>query len=218
MMARFFGKKGLFAYSAIAAIVANIQVLKLTKYSIMEDPVALGTVLFSTTFVVDNILTEYYGAKTARKCVWMSFFCYLFFTLIMKITILHPAISHPECINLHEELKRVFSPCFVFFISSIVSYVISQFTDIFIFSTLKKLMKGPYVAVRSFISMAISSLVDNCIFSLLAWVILTNNPISMISLWKTYIVVTYMIRLIVAVLCVPLVKLFGIVVPRKFYV
>jgi uncharacterized integral membrane protein (TIGR00697 family) len=213
-----FGKEGLFAYSAIATIAANIQVLKLTKYSMIDDPVALGTVLFSTIFVVDNILTEYYGAKTAKKCVWVGFLCYLFFTLVMRIAILHPAIEHPECINLHRELEGLFTPCLVFFISSVTSYVICQFIDISIFSALKKLMKGKHVSARSFISMAFSSFIDNCIFSLLAWIILADNPISLSSLWKTYIAITYVIRLVIVVLCVPLVRLCGAVVSRKFYV
>ncbi|MDR2646278.1 MAG: queuosine precursor transporter [Holosporaceae bacterium] len=217
-MADFWGKTGLFAYSAIATIAANIQVLKLTKYSRIDNPVALGTVLFSTIFVVDNILMEYYGAKNAQKCVWLSFLCYLFFSLIMKITILHPVISHSECINLHQELKNIFSPCFPIFISSAVSYIIGQYADIYIFSALKKLTNGKYVSGRSFISMAISSLVDNCIFSFLAWVILAENPVSLSSLWKTYIVITYTIRLIIVVSCVPLVKLFGVVILRKFHV
>ena len=93
-LAWLFGKEGLFAYSAVVTIAANIQVLKLTKYSMIDNPVALGTVLFSTIFAVDNILAEYYDTKTAKKCVLIGFLCYLFFTLVMKIGILHPIIEH----------------------------------------------------------------------------------------------------------------------------
>ncbi|MDR1982399.1 MAG: queuosine precursor transporter [Holosporaceae bacterium] len=209
IMVRFFGKNGLFAYASVAVIASNIQVLKLTKYSAMEHPIALGTVLFSTIFAVDNILTEYFGAQTARKCVWISFACYLFFTLVMKIAILHPVIEHGECINLHGELKKIFSPCFVFFISSLVSYITSQQTDIYIFSSLKKLTKGRYVSFRSLVSMAISTFMDNFIFSVLVWVIFADHPIGMQSLWNTYIFIAWIIRLIIAVSCVPLVRLSG---------
>ncbi|MDR2158033.1 MAG: queuosine precursor transporter [Holosporaceae bacterium] len=215
IMARFWGKNGLFAYATVAVIASNIQVLKLTKYALVNDPVALGTVLFSTIFAVDNILTEYYGAKTARKCVWMSFFCYLFFALVMKIAILHPIVYHSKCLNLHRELQNLFSPCFTFFISSLVSYIVGQMTDIFVFSSLKRIMKSEYVSVRSLISMAISTFVDNCVFSILAWIVFADNPISLSSLWNTYIFITYGVRLIIAVLCVPLVRLSGVVMPRK---
>lgn len=204
-----FGKEGLYAYSTVAIITANIQVLKLTTYSFAPGPVALGTVLFSTTFAVDNILNEYFGAKSAKKSVWISFFMYAFFMILMKIVILHPVVQHVECVNLHDAIRNLFSPTATLLIASLLSYIVGQYTDICVFSLLKKFLKNKYLSLRSAISMAISSFVDNCVFSLLAWVILAENPISMSLLWSTYIFVTYIIRLIIAIMCVPLVKLAG---------
>ncbi|GHT90772.1 transporter [Alphaproteobacteria bacterium] len=206
---RFLGREGLYVYSTVAVIISNIQVLKLTKYTLIDDPVALGTVVFSTTFAVDNILNEYFGENSAKRGVWISFFGYLLFVIAMKIAVLHPEISSSECVNMCGELKMLFSPTIVLFASSLISYVVSQFTDIFIFSTLKKIFKNRGISCRSLISMALSTFVDNCVFSLLAWVVLAENPISLSSLWTTYIFVTYFIRLIVAALCVPLVRLAG---------
>jgi uncharacterized integral membrane protein (TIGR00697 family) len=207
VMAKFFGKGGLLAYSAISVVISNLQVLKLTKYSMMDSPVALGTVVFSTLFAIDNILTECYGTKTARQCVWMNFICYLFFALTMEITNLHPVIENWNCVNLHHELKILFSPCFTLFISSLISFIISQLIDIFVYSTLQKIMKSRHTSLRSFIAMTVSTFVDNFIFSILAWIIFAKDPVTMAVLWKTYIITTVTIRLVIAVLCVPLVKL-----------
>ena len=208
-VAKFFGRYGLYAYSAIVTITSNIQVLKLTQYSLISNPIALGTVLFSTTFAVDNILTEYYGAKAAKKGLYISFFGYLFFVIVMQIAVWHPAVINSECANLHSELEKVFSPAFSIFISSLIAYFAGQYTDIFIYSLLKKLSHGKYLAVRSMISMAISAFVDNFVFSFFAWIVFAKNPISLTLLWKTYIFITYMIRLVIAALCVPLVRLAG---------
>jgi uncharacterized integral membrane protein (TIGR00697 family) len=212
-MLKFFGKSGLYVYSTIALIASNIQVLKLTKYAFASDPVALGTVLFSTTFAIDNILNEYFGEKIAKKCVWISFWGYLFFVIVMKISVLHPAIEHSECTNLYAELDNLFSPTLVLFASSLVSYLVSQYTDIFIFSALKKKFRGK--SKRAMISMGISTFVDNCVFSVLAWIIFADKPISLSSLWSTYIFITYITRLIIAVLCVPLVRLSGKFITRE---
>lgn len=214
-MIKFFGKEGLYVYSAIAIIISNIQVLKLTKYCFIIEPIALGTIVFSTTFAVDNILNEYFGEKSAKKSVWISFCIYLFFSIAMKISIMHPIVFHHECINLHAELKNLFSPTLTLFISSLASYLISQYTDIFIFSTLKKLLKQKFVSIRAMISMAISSFIDNCTFSVLAWIVFSDNPISISSLWTTYIFITYIIRLVIAIMCVPLVKLAGNLIEKK---
>ena len=215
LMLRLYGKTGLYVYSAIAVIGSNIQVLKLTKYTLIQDPVALGTVLFSTTFLVDNILNEYFGEKSAKRGVWISFLGYLFFAIVMRVADMHPAVDHAECFSLHKEIHRIFSPTLILFISSLMAYFISQYTDIFIFSALKKISKGKYVSWRAMISMCIAAFVDNCVFSALAWIVFSDHPISLISLWKTYICITYFIRLIIAILCVPLVRLSGIFVKDK---
>jgi uncharacterized integral membrane protein (TIGR00697 family) len=214
-MIRFFGKNGLFLYSAISVIVASIQVLKLTKYFCSEHPVALGTVVFSTIFAIDNILTEYYGAKIAKKCVWLSFSGYLFFAIVMKIAVLHTAVDYDECVNLHQELRQIFSPSFVLFFSSLISYIVSQLLDIFMFSTLKKLTESKFLLGRSLVSMGIATFVDNFVFSVLVWMVFADHPISWSSLWTTYILTTYAIRLLVAALCVPLVKWVGVFIPRE---
>ncbi|MDR1362175.1 MAG: queuosine precursor transporter [Holosporaceae bacterium] len=211
----FFGKEGLYVYATTAVIIANLQVLKLTKYDFLNTPVALGTVVFSTTFAVDNILNEYFGAEAARKCVAISFSGYLLFAILMKITALHPEVTISDCVNMHTEMEQLFSPAFSLFAASLLSYIVGQFTDIFIFSKLKMLWGRKYVSCRSAISMGLSTFVDNCSFSLLAWVIFAKHPLPLSSLWTTYICAAYFMRLAIATLCVPLVKLAGIFMKKE---
>ena len=70
---KLFGEVGLYVYSVIAIIAANIQVLKLVKFSFFSEPIALGTVLFASTFLCTDILAEYYGTKKARINVLIRF-------------------------------------------------------------------------------------------------------------------------------------------------
>ena len=133
----------------------------------------------------------------------------MFFVIVMQIAVWHPAVINSECVNLHSELEKIFSPVFYLFISSLIAYFVGQRTDIFVYSLLKKISHGKFIALRSMISMAISAFVDNFVFSFFAWIIFAKNPISLTLLWKTYIFITYMIRLVIAALCVPLVKLAG---------
>lgn len=215
LMLRCFAKSGLIVYSAIATITANIQVVKLTQYTLVNDPVALGTVVFATTFAVDNILTEYYGKNVAQKNIWISFTGYLFFVICMKIAVMHGPIQESECMNLSNELERLFSPSAILFVSSLISYMIGQFSDVTIFSFLKKFFKNKFITLRSFLSMSVSTFIDNFVFSICAWYIFAQNPISFSTLWKTYVCVTYIIRLVIAILCVPLVKLAGKVIRKE---
>ena len=80
---KIFGEIGIYVYSVIAIIVANIQLLKLVKFSFFLDPIPLGTALFASTFLCTDILAEHYGASKARKNVLLGFFGFLLITFLM---------------------------------------------------------------------------------------------------------------------------------------
>ena len=68
---RLFGKIGLFIWVPIAAITANIQVLKTIE--IFGLTATLGNIVYATTFLVTDILSENYGKSDARKAVAFGF-------------------------------------------------------------------------------------------------------------------------------------------------
>ena len=84
---KFFGKSGLYIYTVIAVIAANIQVLKIVQFPFFTEPVALGTILFASIFLCTDILAEYYGTKSARKNIILGFFGFLLMTFFMLFTL-----------------------------------------------------------------------------------------------------------------------------------
>src|SRR5690554_1460429 len=78
---KFFGKKGLYAWIAMAAVLANIQVLKLVELFGYEA--TLGNIIYGTSFLATDILNEFYGKKEARKGVYLGLFTLVTFTVIM---------------------------------------------------------------------------------------------------------------------------------------
>ena len=64
---KFFGKTGLFAWTVFATITANLEVLLLVDAFGIEQ--TLGNVLFASTFLVTDILSEKYGKKDAQVAV-----------------------------------------------------------------------------------------------------------------------------------------------------
>ena len=67
LLLKLFGEVGIFIYTVIAIISANIQVLKIVEFPFFSNPIALGTILFSSTFLATDILTEYYDLKLQGK-------------------------------------------------------------------------------------------------------------------------------------------------------
>ncbi len=84
---KFFGKTGLYCMSAIATILANIEVLILINAFGMEQ--TLGNVLFAATFLVTDILSECEGKKAANRAVLIGMFTSVFFLLLSQSWMLY---------------------------------------------------------------------------------------------------------------------------------
>lgn len=203
---RFFGLIGLVCYSVIAVIVSNIQVLKLGKFSLFNEPVALGTIVFTSLFITSDIITEHYGAKNAKKSVLLGFFMQIFIIFTML-----PVIAHPETLDkpsaVQNALETLFSPSLRILIASIFSFVISQYIDISIFSFFKKQHGQKLLWLRANVSTFISGLFDNVIFSLLAWIILAKEPLPLNTVILGFIGFSQAVRVIVSVVSTPLLYL-----------
>ena len=154
---RIFGYIGIFIYSALAVIAGNIQVLKTVDFFYSPEPVALGTILFASTFLCTDILSEYYGKEKARINILIGFSAFLFMTLLMVITI---GFQPSDDDWVQESLSNVFTPMTRFFIASMIAYLISQYFDVWLFNYLKQALSGKSLWLRNNLSTITSSLVD----------------------------------------------------------
>ena len=82
---KLFGKAGLFVWTAMAIILANLQVYKTIQ--IFGLVTALGNVIYASTYLITDILTEQYSVKEAKKAVWLGFFVLLATTILMQLTL-----------------------------------------------------------------------------------------------------------------------------------
>ncbi len=197
---RLFGYIGIFIYSALAVIAGNIQVLKTVDFFYSPEPVALGTILFASTFLCTDILSEYYGKEKARINIIISFSAFLFMTLLMVITI---GFKPSQFDWIQDSLSNVFTPMTRFFVASMIAYLVSQYFDVWFYNYLKNKTENKYLWLRNNLSTAASSLVDNTVFSIFAWILLNPEPISIYYVIMIYILGTYLLRLIIAILDTP---------------
>lgn len=66
-----FEKWGLIMWLPISVIVANIQVIQTIE--LFGLVAILGNIVYATSFLVTNILSENYGKEEAKKAVWIGF-------------------------------------------------------------------------------------------------------------------------------------------------
>ena len=84
---RLFGKGGLLAFNVLATLIANIEVLLLVHAFGVE--MTLGNVLFASTFLITDILSENHGRKVANRAVLISTLCSLIFIAISQLWLLY---------------------------------------------------------------------------------------------------------------------------------
>ena len=207
---KLFGEVGLYIYTVIAIISANIQVLKIVEFSFFSTPIALGTILFSSTFLCTDILSEYYGKEKAKKNVVIGFVGFLLMTCISLFTLGFKPLSfglieesYLWTLEIENSLSTILLPMPSFFLSSMLAYLISQYFDIWLFSLLSKLTKHKHLWFRNNLSTLISSLLDNTIFSIFAFIIFSSAPLSINVVIFTYILGTYILRVIISVIDTP---------------
>jgi uncharacterized integral membrane protein (TIGR00697 family) len=216
IMLRPFGAPGMFIFIAVGIIAANVQVLKAATFSFYASPIPLGTVAFSATYIATDVLTEYYGRPTARKAVWLGFSAMLLLTVMMLLVMGYKPMTAEEAgegmawaVPNDDHIRALYMPQATLLISGLTSYLVSQFNDIFVFQKIRQWTGRGQLWARACGSTAVSALVDNTVFSTLAWYIFprllgqTDQAVDFSTLIFTYILGTYGIRLAMALLEAP---------------
>ncbi|AYC29435.1 queuosine precursor transporter [Paenisporosarcina cavernae] len=201
VMYRFFGKTGLFVWVGFATVLANIQVLKTIE--IIGLTATLGNSVYGSIFLVTDILNEKYGKKEAKKAVWLGFASLVMMTIMMQIVLqFQPAESDFA----QGSLETIFGLIPRIALGSILAYLISQHTDVLIFSAIKKIFPSDGAFwIRNNGSTMISQLLDTLIFTSIAFL-----GVYPMSIWWSIFISTYVLKFIVSIIGTP----FGYVAKR----
>ena len=125
---RFFGKNGLIAFNVVATILANIEVLLLVNAFGVE--MTLGNVLFASTFLITDIMSENHSRKDANRAVIISTLCSVFFVLISQMWLLYTPSGNDWASG---AFHTIFSSTPRIVCASLVVYLISQLTDVWLY-------------------------------------------------------------------------------------
>lgn len=167
---KLFGKTGLYCISAVATILANIEVVLLINAFGMEQ--TLGNVLFAVTFLITDILSECEGKKAANKAVFVGIFASVFFLILSQSWLLYTPSANDTMMS---SIKAVFSNTPRMIISSLLVYTISQLFDVWLYHkwwgfTEKKFGdKKKFLWLRNNGSTLISQILNTALFTVFAF-------------------------------------------------
>lgn len=165
-----FGEKGLMCWTVIATIAANIEVL------IMIDafglPQTLGNVMFASTFLVTDILSEVSGKKKATQAVHIGILTSVSFILITQSWFFYTPNSEDF---LSGSIREVFSNTPRLMIAGLVVYAIVQRFDVWAYHFFWRLTerksgdKRRFLYLRNNASTLLSQLLNTVLFTLAAF-------------------------------------------------
>lgn len=162
---RLWGKNGLYYWTVISVIVSNIQVVKNVQLFGMDA--TLGNVVYATSFLATDLLSEFYGPKASKKAVGLGFFALLAMTVMMQFALLF----EPSASDISQgSLQRIFGLMPRIALASILAYVLSNSHDVWAYEMWRKWKPGKKTLwMRNNFSTMVSQLIDTLVFTLLAF-------------------------------------------------
>lgn len=194
VMYKMFGKTGLFVWIGMATVITNLETPK--TVDVIGLTVALGNVVYGSTFLCTDILSEKHGGREARKGVALGFCTVIVFTVLTQITLLFIPSQTDYASGAMETLFSIMPRICV---GSIIAYAISNTLDTYSFEWIKN-KRGKHLWIRNCFSTLTSQLLDSFIFVFIAFYGTMPTAV-VVELALT----TYAIKAIVAVCDTPFV-------------
>lgn len=163
-IARKWGPNILVAMVAICIVVANILATKIIK--MFGFIVPAGVIVYSISFLLTDIISEFFGKKEAIRAVLIGFIANIVFLGSLFIVLKWPHAFGSEADAAFQETHS-FSARIT--IGALITYLISQFHDVIAFDFWGKLTKGRHLWLRNNASTLVTQLLDSCIFISIAF-------------------------------------------------
>lgn len=127
-----------------------------------------GMLTFPITFLLTDLINEFFGRRAARRIVWIGFAAGGFAFLFINISLAMPHWEVP--FNIAERsFDDVFSNSRLMYVASLAAYLVGSFSDIAIFAWLKRITGGRRVWLRATGSTVVSQAIDSFIVTWLAF-------------------------------------------------
>lgn len=154
----------LFALFVASMVIVNTLGTKIT--TIAGVRVSVGIFFVPALFLITDIVGEVYGRREASRFVNMAT---LMLVLLFVMTNVCIAVKPNETWAMQEQYAMVFGSSLRMTIASLVSFVIAQQLDVFLFAFWGKVTKGRMLWVRNNASTITSQFIDTTIFEFIAF-------------------------------------------------
>ena len=130
-------------------------------------PISVGILPFPVTFLLTDVVNDFYGRRGARFLTYLGFFMAVLAWIVLQLsTWLAP---DPSTYFTQAEFLKVFGGSAQLFVASIVAYMIGQLLDIQVFQYWKALTQSKHLWLRATGSTVLSQAIDTITINVVFW-------------------------------------------------
>lgn len=130
-------------------------------------PISVGIIPFPVTFLLTDIVNDFYGHKGARSLTflgfWMAVLAYCVLQLSTWLT------ADQSTYFTQPEFAKIFGGSAQLFVASIIAYLFGQFLDIQVFQFWKALTQSKHLWLRATGSTILSQIIDTVTINVIFW-------------------------------------------------
>jgi len=140
-----------------------------------EFAATAGILAFPLTFVMTDIVNEYYGRPIVKLFTWIGIGVNLLLQPVIRAAIAVPAISFTPGIS-DQDMQRGFEIAFgqttSIVVASLCAFALAQWLDVQVFTWLRRATGGKYLWLRAQGSTIVSQVADTFVVIFLAFVLI----------------------------------------------
>lgn len=186
---RLFGEAGLYSWTVLATIAANIEVLLIIDAFGLEQ--TLGNVLFASTFLITDILSENHSKESANKAVKIGIAVSLMFIVISKFWL---CFAPSDSDFAAESFAVIFSNTPRVMLAGFGVYAIVQLFDVWAYHKLwaatekKSGSRRKFLWLRNNCATLTAQLINSVLFNLFAFYGIYDTKTLVSIIVSTYII------------------------------
>lgn len=158
------------AFFVACLLVADVVGIKLFRIRLFGLTVehTCGMLTFPVTFMLTDLLNDYYGKAAARRVTYIGFAMAGFVFGVINLAQAMPYLDAPYNIA-PEHFDAVFANARVMYVASLGAFLVGSLLDIALFGVMKRWTGGRMIWLRATGSTVVSQVFDSLIVSYLAF-------------------------------------------------
>lgn len=182
-----------------------------------EWPFSVGQLAFPVTFILTDILNEFYGRQVVRRVTFLAFAM-----VGLTLVLVYAADAMPwwsvtvapgwDGVT-PREFEVVFTQATRIQLSSMVAFLLANLVDISVFFLLKRMTGDRMLWLRATGSTAVSQLIDTVVISALVW----GGKVTF-DQYVIIVVTSYVVKLAAAIVVTPVIYLLHATLEHRFQI